>query len=259
MGSINDQTSALRADDLVVVTGAAQGFGRAIGRRLALSGARLALWDIDERGAAETAALCCDEGAPIAQGYRVDLGVENDIERVAKRTRDEIGLPFALINNGAIFPRTPILKLSAAEWNHVLAVNLTGAFLCSRQLAPMMVESKRGVIVNISSTTAYLGDPNGAHYSAAKAGLISLTKSLARALAADNIRVNTVVPGIADTAQPLGAMTRDELLARSKVIPLGRIGQPEDIAGTVAYLLSADAAYITGQALAVNGGAFMLP
>ncbi len=244
--------------DIIIVTGAAQGFGRAIAHRLAGMGATLALWDVNRDGAAETASYCQAAGAE-ARPYHVDLAEAAHIEHASQSVRNDLGVPFALINNASIYPRTPVLELELSEWERVLRVNLTGAFLCARNIAPMMVERGRGAIVNISSTIALRGDPNGAHYAATKAGLIALTKSLALALAPKRVRVNCVLPGIADTAQPLGAMTREQLIARGRDIPLGRIGMPEDIAGIVAFLIGADAAYLTGQSIAVNGGTLMLP
>jgi NAD(P)-dependent dehydrogenase (short-subunit alcohol dehydrogenase family) len=123
----------------------------------------------------------------------------------------------------------------------------------------MMVEAKRGAAVMIASGRALQGTPRGAHYAASKAGLVSFTKSLALELAPHGIRVNCVIPGVTETAQPLEDSTLEEVRARGSRIPLGRIGQPEDIAAGVAMLLSADAAYMTGQSIALNGGAIMLP
>jgi NAD(P)-dependent dehydrogenase (short-subunit alcohol dehydrogenase family) len=227
-------------------------------QRFAAMGARLALWDVNREGAAETASYCQTAGAE-ARAYHVDLAEAAHIADASRSVRKDLGVPFALINNASIYPRSPVLELALSEWERVLRVNLTGAFLCARNISPMMVESGRGAIVNISSTVALRGDPNGAHYAATKAGLIALTKSLALALAPKGVRVNCVLPGIADTAQPLGAMTREQLIDRGRDIPLGRIGMPDDIAGIVAFLIGADAAYLTGQSIAVNGGALMLP
>src|SRR5215510_8528767 len=248
----------VKPGDPVVVTGAAQGFGRAIARRLAAMGMRLALWDIKRDGAAETAEQCREAGVD-ARAYGVDLGSRDEIADGSRKVREAFGVPFALVNNGAIFPRSPVLVMDPDEWDRVLRVNLTGAFLCAQAFAPMMVAAGGGAIVNISSGAALRGDPDGAHYAASKGGLIALTKSLALALAAQHVRVNCILPGIGDTAQPLGAMTRDDLIARGKDIPLGRIAEPEDIAGVVAFLLGPDAAYMTGQSIAVNGGSLMLP
>ena len=157
------------------------------------------------------------------------------------------------------FPRSRVLDMKLSEWESVLRVNLTGTFLCARAAARAMVKAGGGAIVTMASGRALAGAANGAHYSATKGGIIALTKSLALDLAKDNIRVNCVIPGIADTAQPRGEMTDEQLYAVGAHIPLGRIGKPEDIAGVVAFLLSNDAAYMTGQSVAVNGGAIMIP
>lgn len=244
--------------DLVVVTGAAQGIGRAIALRLARAQARLALWDVSEAGLAETAAQSRAAGADTTTCV-VDLADRAAIETAARAVTDGLGAPFGLVNNAAIYPRSFVLDMDPEEWDRVLRINLTGPLLCARAFAPAMVERARGAIVNISSTVSLRGDPNGAHYASAKAGLLGLTKSLSLALAPRGVRVNCVMPGIAETAQPLGAMTHDELIARGKDIPLGRIGQPDDTAAMVAFLLGPDASYVTGQSIAINGGAIAVP
>ena len=146
-----------------------------------------------------------------------------------------------------------------SEWERVLRVNLTGTFVCARAVAARMKEVGRGAIVNMGSGRALAGAANGAHYSASKGGIIALTKSLAHDWAGYGIRVNCVIPGITDTAQPRVEMGDNELYAMGSSIPLGRIGQPEDIAAVAAFLLSDDAGYMTGQSVAVNGGAIMIP
>lgn len=250
--------SVLRAGDSMVVTGAAQGIGRAVALRLASQGARLALWDVKRDGLAETAALCRASGVE-ALTATVDMGVPAEVEAAAKVVGATWGAPFGFVSNAGIFPRSAILETDPAVWERVLKINLIGAFLCARYLGPMMVEKKRGAAVMIASGRALQGTPRGAHYAASKAGLVSFTKSLALELAPHGIRANCVIPGVTETAQPLEDSTLDEVRARGKRIPLGRIGQPEDIAAGVAMLLSADAAYMTGQSIALNGGAIMLP
>ncbi|MDT5048494.1 MAG: hypothetical protein QOG75_4382, partial [Mycobacterium sp.] len=146
-----------------------------------------------------------------------------------------------------------------AEWDQVLRVNLTGTFATARAVAARMKEAGRGAIVNTASGRALAGAANGAHYAASKGGIIALTKSLALDWAAYGIRVNCVIPGLTDTAQPRIEMGDNELHAAGARIPLGRIGQPEDIAAVVAFLLSDDARYMTGQSVAANGGAIMIP
>jgi NAD(P)-dependent dehydrogenase (short-subunit alcohol dehydrogenase family) len=251
-------SNQLKRGDTVIVTGAAQGIGRAIALRLAKAGARLALWDIAAAGLAETAKKCGALGVE-AKVYSVDMGDRGAIEKAGNEVIDDGGAPFGLVNNAAIFPRSFVLDMDPDEWDRVLRVNLTGPFLAARTIGPSMVAAGRGAIVNIASTVPLRGDPQGAHYASAKAGILGLTKSLALALGPHNVRVNCVMPGISDTAQPLGGMSRDELLARGKQIPLGRIGQAEDAAGLVAFLLGDEASYITGQSIAVNGGAISVP
>lgn len=248
----------LKAGDIAVVTGAAQGIGRAIALRLAKIGTRLALWDIVESGVNETAEQCRKLGAE-ARVFVVDMGDRGAIEAAGRTVIAELGTPFAVINNAAIFPRSFIVDMDPEEWERVLRINLTGPFLATKIFAPSMMEAKRGVVINMASTVGLRGDPCGAHYASSKAGLMALTKSYAQALGPSGIRVNCVLPGISDTAQPLGGMTREELLSRGKDIPLGRIGEAEDMAGIVAFLLGPDAVYISGQSIAVNGAAMAIP
>ncbi len=250
--------STFESGDVVVVTGAAQGIGRAIALRLAGMGARLSLWDTQREGAAETAVLCRQAGTE-AHSYQVDVSSWSDVEAAAGETKNALDAPFALINNAGIFPRAAILECDPALWERVLRVNLIGNFLCVRMLCPSMVAKGRGAVVNIASGRALQGTVRGAHYAASKAGIVSFTKSLALEVAGANIRANCIVPGLTETAQPLEDMTLEELHGLGRTIPLGRVGQPEDVAGVVAFLLGADAAYITGQVIAVNGGAIMVP
>jgi NAD(P)-dependent dehydrogenase (short-subunit alcohol dehydrogenase family) len=242
----------------IIVTGAAQGIGRAVALRLALPGAFVAVWDTQADGAEESARLCRQAGAN-ARAWRVDVGDADAIEAAAAAFEREWGRPEGLVNNAGIFPRARALDLKLAEWDHVLRVNLTGTFLCACAVARSMKEAGRGVIVNMASGRALEGAARGAHYSASKGGIIALTKSLALDWAAYGIRVNCVIPGLTDTAQPRGELSDDELYALGARTPLGRIGHPQDIAAVVAFLLGEDSAYMTGQSIAVNGGAIMIP
>jgi NAD(P)-dependent dehydrogenase (short-subunit alcohol dehydrogenase family) len=250
--------AGLSRGDLVVVTGAAQGIGRAIAHRLAQRGARLALWDIQEEGLRNTIEECRDLGCE-AHAFVVDLADRDMIETSGRAVIESLGDPFGLVNNSAIFPRSFIFDLDLDEWDKVLSINLTGPFVCCKLFGPAMMRAGRGAIVNIGSNVVFRGDPNGAHYAAAKAGILGLTKSLSLAMAPAQIRVNCVIPGLTDTAQPLAAMTRDQLMEKGKDIPFGRVGQPDEVAGLVEFLFSADAAYISGQSISVNGGAVAVP
>jgi NAD(P)-dependent dehydrogenase (short-subunit alcohol dehydrogenase family) len=242
----------------IIVTGAAQGIGRAVALRLAARDVHIAVWDTKAEGVHGTAKLCREQGAMSCAAV-VDIGDPNQIEAAVAVFERDWGRPDGLVNNAGIFPRARALDMDLAEWEQVLRVNLTGTFVCARTVAALMKEDGRGAIVNMASGRALAGAANGAHYSASKGGIIALTKSLAHDWAGYGIRVNCVIPGITDTAQPRIEMGENELYAMGSRIPLGRIGQPQDIAAAVAFLLSDDAAYMTGQSIAVNGGAIMIP
>jgi NAD(P)-dependent dehydrogenase (short-subunit alcohol dehydrogenase family) len=241
-----------------IVTGAAQGIGRAVALRVAAAGAHIAVWDTQADGAEETARLCREQGA-LSRAWRVDVGAADEVEAAVAAFEREWGAPEGLVNNAAIFPRARALDMQLSEWERVLRVNLTGGFLCARAVARLMKDAGGGVIVNMASGRALAGAARGAHYSATKGGIIALTKSLALDWAPYGIRVNCVIPGVTDTAQPRGELSDDELYALGSRVPLGRIGQPQDIAAVVAFLLGDDSAYMTGQSIAVNGGAIMIP
>jgi NAD(P)-dependent dehydrogenase (short-subunit alcohol dehydrogenase family) len=250
--------SVLRDGDLVVVTGAAQGIGRAVALRLARMGSVISLWDTSRDGVEETADLCRRAGGS-ASALRVDVSDWAEVRDAAVRLATDGATPFGLVNNAGIFPRALILDADPAIWLKTLQVNLLGAVHCVKALVPSMVAVSRGSVITIASGRALQGTPRGAHYAASKAGLISFTKSLALEMAPHGIRANSVIPGVTETAQPLQGVGVEELRRRGERIPLGRIGQPEDVAGIVAFLMSDDARYMTGQAVVVNGGAQMLP
>ena len=240
-----------------IVTGAAQGLGRAIALRLAGSVSDLALWDIREEGLRECARDCEARGAHVTL-HCVDVSDEDQIADALNAFVGAYGAPNVLVNNAGIFPRAPATEIALSLWNKVIAVNLGGTFLCSRACARHMLAANGGIIVNTASGRAFGGAIDGAHYAASKAGIIALTKSLALEWA-PTIRVNCVVPGLSDTAQPREGMSEEQIRAAGENIPLKRIGKPDDTAALVAFLVSEDAAYITGQSIATNGGAVMLP
>ena len=250
----------LKKGDVVVVTGAARGFGRAIAMRLAKEGAQLALWDKLEDEGNSTAEACRDLGAKV-NFFPTDMSNSEAIIESTENVNNDFGPVFAVINNAGIHPRSPAIDVPLEMWNQTLAVNLTGSFLTAQAFAKDMIRESRGCIINLASGRAIAGAPFGIHYAASKAGIIAMTKTLATEWAQFGIRVNAIIPGVSETRQPLEAdgVTLENLRERGKNIPLGRVGHPDDIAGMVMILLNKDAAYITGQAIAINGGAIMLP
>ncbi len=250
----------MKKGDLAVVTGCARGFGRAISRRLAREGARLAIWDVLDGEGEETAKLCRDAGAEVAY-FHADMGDAASVAAAAKATVDKFGPAFVVVNNAGINLRCPAIDHPVEMWQKTLNVNLVGAFLCGQAFAREMIKSKRGgIIINFASGRAIEGAANSIAYAASKAGIIAMTKTQATEWAKHKIRVNAIIPGVSETRQPLEAGgTLEELRERGKGIPLGRVGHPDDIAGMVAFLASADAAYITGQGMVINGGRIMLP
>jgi NAD(P)-dependent dehydrogenase (short-subunit alcohol dehydrogenase family) len=242
----------------VIVTGAAQGIGRAVALRLASPGLHLAVWDVKTDGVEETAKLCGEKGV-VSRAWSINVSDADAVEAGVSAFEREWGKPDGLVNNAGIFPRARALDMNLVEWDQVLRVNLTGTFVTARAVAARMKDLGRGAIVNTASGRALAGAANGAHYSASKGGIIALTKSLALDWAAYGIRVNCIIPGLTDTAQPRVEMGDNELYAAGERIPMGRIGRPEDIAAVVEFLLSDDAGYMTGQSVAANGGAIMVP
>jgi NAD(P)-dependent dehydrogenase (short-subunit alcohol dehydrogenase family) len=248
----------LRRDELVVVTGGGGGFGRAFARRFAHDGARVAVWEINAEAGNETVKQVEAEGGE-ARFFPVDLSRPEQIDAAVKATLEAYGAPYCLINNASIYPRYSVLEMPLEVWEKTLKVNITAPFLIAKAFAPLMIARKRGVVINIASGRALEGTPRGANYACSKAAIISLTKTLALEWAPHNIRVNAIVPGVSFTAQPLEDTTPEELVERGRrSIPLGRVGYPDDMAGLAAFLVSPDASYMTGQAVAMNGGKLMI-
>jgi len=248
----------LERGDHVVVTGGGGGFGRAFSRRLARMGAKVSVWDLKEESGQETVRLIREAGGD-ATFFKVDLCDEGSIDAAVNATVDTNGAPYGLVNNASIYPRGSLLELSVATFDRTLKVNLSAPFHLIRAFGPAMIANKRGVIINIASGRAIEGAVNGANYACSKAAILSLSKTVALEWAKHNIRCNTIVPGVSFTAQPLENTTPEELVERGKKrIPLGRIGYPEDMAGLAAFLFSSDASYMTGQAIAMNGGMVLI-
>jgi 3-oxoacyl-[acyl-carrier protein] reductase len=245
------------ANRVALVTGAQQGIGRAIALALAGEGADVAVNYLDDASAAGRVA------EEIRGLGRRAIAVQGDVSHagaaramVAATVRD-LGVPDVLVNNAGVFPRAAFLDLEEREWDLVLGVNLKGSFLCAQAAARAMVAAGRpGAIVNLASS-AVRGDPRGVHYSSSKAGVVGLTRAMALALAPHRIRVNAIAPGLTDTAQPRYGNTEEQIAARAREIPLGRMAQPEEIARVAVFLASDDAGWVTGELIHANGGAYM--
>jgi NAD(P)-dependent dehydrogenase (short-subunit alcohol dehydrogenase family) len=240
-----------------LVTGAQQGIGRAVALALAREGADVAVNFLDDRAAAEAVA-----GEARALGRRAlvvqaDVARRAEVEAMVAAVVAGLGPPDVLVNNAGVFPRSPFLELDEGEWDHVLGVNLKGSFLTAQAAARAMVAAGRpGAIVNLASS-AVRGDPRGVHYSSSKAGVVGLTRAMALALAPHGIRVNAIAPGLTDTAQPRYGNTEAQIAARAREVPLGRMAQPDEIARVAVFLASDDAAFVTGEVVHANGGAYL--
>lgn len=233
-----------------IVTGAAQGIGYAIARRFSTEGARVAIVDVDLDGAQRAA----DEigGSAIAVG--ADVARADEVDRAFAEVVDRFGGVDILVNNaGIVGTDRPVRDLDEADWNRVLDINLKGTFLCSRAAVRHMIPKRAGVIVSLASISGKEGNANMAPYSVSKAGVICFTKTLAKEVLSEGIRVNCVAPALIDTPI-LQGMERERVDFLTSKIPLGRLGRPEEVAATILFLASEESTFTTGQCFDVSGG-----
>ena len=240
---------------VALVTGASQGIGRAVAIELAKAGATVALVARSVEKLAEVKAEIEAEGGK-AEAFPLDISSEDSIKTVSREIVARLGAVHILVNNAGVTRDGLVLRMKSADWHEVLNTNLTGAFLLTQALLQPMMKARWGRIVNITSVVGETGQAGQANYAASKAGMIGLTKSLAREFASRGITVNAVAPGFIETAMT-AVLTDDQKNAMLNVVPLGRAGVDADIASAVRFLASDDASYITGHTLDVNGGMYM--
>ena len=243
-------------NQVAVVTGAGRGIGHAIAVRLAKEGARIASVSRTEANAQKTADEINSTRADAAKAYAVDVADQAAVQKVAAEIFEAFGRVDILVNNAGVTRDGLSMRMSMDDWDTVLNTNLKGAFNFTQAVMRPMIKQRSGRIINISSIAGLTGNAGQANYAASKAGLIGLTKTLARELASRGITVNAVAPGLIETDMTtvLSEEIRQSILQK---VPLGKLGEPEDIAGAVAYLASPEAKYITGQVLTVDGGMVM--
>ena len=242
-------------DKVVIVTGASRGIGRSLALNMAAQGAKLVL---SARSAEALAQLVTEIQAAGGAAVAVagDVSSATAANELVDAGMQAFGRIDVLVNNAGITRDALLLRMKDEDWDDVLNINLKGAFLCTRAAAKVMSKQRYGRIINISSVVGEMGNPGQANYCASKAGLLGLTKSVARELARRNVTVNAITPGfiVTDMTEALPEKAREELAAQ---IPLGRLGSADDIAHAVIFLASDQAGYITGQTLGVNGGMYM--
>ncbi|HET9250653.1 MAG TPA: 3-oxoacyl-[acyl-carrier-protein] reductase [Candidatus Eisenbacteria bacterium] len=240
---------------VAVVTGGARGIGRAMTRAFAAAGAKVVVSGRNPEALEEACAEVVAGGGE-AIAVQADVARESEADLLVEKTLEAFGKAEILVNNAGVTRDGLLLRMSDRDWDEVIDTNLKGAFHCTRAFARPMVKQRWGRIVNITSVVGLMGNAGQANYAASKAGLIGLTKAVAKELASRHITVNAVAPGFIDTAmtEALGEKAREALTSR---IPLGRLGKPEDVAHAVLFLCSEEAGYVTGQVLTVDGGMVM--
>ncbi len=238
-----------------IVTGGTRGIGKAIAVGLARRGVSVVVAGRNPDAAREVAASLSAMGVK-ARGIKLDVSHSGEVEQAFEEIRKEFGRIDILINNAGITKDGLLMRMKEEAWDDVIDINLKGVFLCTREAIRDMVKQRYGRIVNITSVAAFMGNPGQANYSASKAGIVGLTKTVAREYAGRGVTVNAVAPGFVETAMTdiLPDNIKEDM---KKLIPLGRFGVVEDVANAVVFLASPDSGYITGQVIHVNGGMYM--
>ncbi|MCA0983362.1 3-oxoacyl-[acyl-carrier-protein] reductase [Halobacillus yeomjeoni] len=243
-------------DQVALVTGASRGIGRAIALELAAQGAKVAVNYAGSEDKAEAVVQEIRELGGVAIKTQANVASEEDVKRMVKTVVDEFGRLDILVNNAGITKDNLLMRMKEEEFDSVIDTNLKGVFLCTKGVTRQMMKQKYGRIINVASIVGVSGNPGQANYVAAKAGVIGLTKSNAKELAARNIQVNAVAPGYI-TTDMTDALTPEQREKMLEMIPLNRLGEGQDVARVVRFLASEDSAYMTGQTLHVDGGMVM--
>ena len=243
-------------DQVAVITGGAQGIGKAIATLFASEGAKLVLSDIDEATVQATAAQIGKEKSVETLGVKGNVALIADCEKLVDASLDKFGRIDILINNAGITRDNLLMRMSDDEWDAVIAVNLKGVFNCTKAAIRPMMKARKGRIVNIASVVGQMGNAGQANYSASKGGVISLTKTCAREFSSRNILVNAIAPGFIRTRMT-DALTEEQKKKLLELIPLGRLGEAQDVANAALFLCSEESSYITGHVISVNGGMYI--
>ncbi|WP_281544330.1 3-oxoacyl-ACP reductase FabG [Grimontia sp. SpTr1] len=238
---------------IALVTGASRGIGRAIAELLVERGATVVGTATSESGASAISEYLGENG----KGYALNVTSAESIEAVLKAIKEEFGDIDILVNNAGITRDNLLMRMKDDEWQDIMDTNLTSIFRMSKAVLRAMMKKRKGRIINVGSVVGTMGNAGQANYAAAKAGVVGFTKSMAREVASRGITVNTVAPGFIETDMTK-ALNDDQRAATLAQVPAGRLGDPREIAATVAFLASDDAAYITGETLHVNGGMYMI-
>jgi 3-oxoacyl-[acyl-carrier protein] reductase len=243
-------------DQVAIITGGAQGIGKSIGALLASEGCSIAVCDVNEELSQKTASEFESQYKVKTFATRMDVTKFPDCEDVVKKTLDKLGRIDILVNNAGITKDNLVMRMSDDEWDAVLAVNLKGAFIATKAVVRPMMKQRTGRIINICSIVGLMGNAGQANYSASKGGLIAMTKTCAREFASRNILVNAIAPGFIRTRMT-EMLTEEQKQKLSSLIPLERLGEPDDVARAALFLAGPDSSYITGHVLSVNGGMYM--
>ena len=238
-----------------LITGGAQGIGKAIALGMAKEGANIGIADVNIENAENTALEVRASGVK-SIAVKLDVSSQDNVSSTFQTFVKEFGAFDVLVNNAGITRDTILLRMKEEDWDAVLNVNLKGSFLCSKEAVKIMSKQRSGKIISISSVVAFTGNPGQANYSSSKAALIGLTKTIAKEYASRGIRANAIAPGFIQTAMT-DALTDEVKGEMKRAIPLGQFGTPEDVANTVIFLASNESDYITGQVIHVNGGMYM--